>query len=284
MGMRERKPREKDLWGYLEHLQESERAPATVRKYERAIRSFFAWASANGTGIAKGIVIRYKEYLLERRAASGVNGELAALNGFFTHMEWHECRVRPVRVQRRGYSDPEKELSREEYLRLVNAAKRRKNERLALLLQAMCSTGVRVSEVQYLTVEALGRSRMEVHNKGKSRTVLLPGALCEKLRLYCEKRGIWEGSVFVTRTGRPLNRSNIWSMMKALCGAARVDERKVFPHNLRHLFARCFYQAQKDLEHLATILGHSSINTTRIYTQTSGAEHRRQLEQLHLLI
>lgn len=135
--MRERKPREKDLWGYLEHLQESERAPATVRKYERAIRSFFAWASANRTSIAKGIVIRYKEYLLERRAASGVNGELAALNGFFTHMEWHECRVRPVRVQRRGYSDPEKELSREEYLRLVNAAKRRKNERLALLLQAM---------------------------------------------------------------------------------------------------------------------------------------------------
>ena len=209
---------------------------------------------------------------------------MAALNGFFTHMEWHECRVRPVRVQRRGYSDPEKELSREEYLRLVNAAKRRKNERLALLLQAMCSTGVRVSEVQYLTVEALGRSRMEVHNKGKSRTVLLRGALCEKRRLYCEKRGIRAGSVFVTRTGRPLNRSNIWSMMKALCGAARVDARKVFPHNLRHLFARAYYALERDIVRLADILGHSSIDTTRIYTMESGLTHRRQLEKMRLVI
>ena len=281
--MTERKWGEKALHQYLTHLREAERAPATIQKYERAIRSFSAWASANGMGITKETVIRYKEYLLERRAASGVNGELAALNGFFVYMEWHDCRVRPVRVQRRGYCDPEKELSREEYFRLVNAAKQHKNERLALLIQTICSTGIRVSEVSYLTVDALCRGQMEVRNKGKSRMVLLPGALCEKLRRYFEKRGILRGNVFVTRTGRPLNRSNIWSMMKALCGAARVDARKVFPHNLRHLFARCFYQIQHDLEHLATILGHSNINTTRIYTQTSGAEHRRQLEQLHLL-
>lgn len=284
MGMTERKLREEDLRAYWEHLRESERASATIQKYERAIRNFFAWVSANGAGVAKETVIRYKEYLLERRAASGVNGELAALNGFFAYMQWHECRVRPVRVQCRSYCDPEKELSREEYFRLVNAAKMRKNERLALLMQTICSTGIRVSEVIHLTVEALCKGQMEVHNKGKSRMVFLPGALCARLRRYCEKRGIRRGSVFVTRTGRPLNRSNIWAMMKALCGAARVDERKVFPHNLRHLFARCFYQAQKDIEHLATILGHSSINTTRIYTRTSGAEHRRQLEQLHLLI
>lgn len=282
--MTERRPREGDLRAYLVHLRESERAAATIQKYERAIRSFFAWASAGGAGIEKETVIRYKEHLLERRAASGVNGELAALNGFFAYMEWHECRVRPVRVQRRGYCDPERELSRAEYFRLVNAARARGNERLALLLQTICSTGVRVSEVKHLTAEAVWRGRMEVYNKGKSRTVILPGALCEKLRRYCEARGIRRGGVFVTRSGRPLDRSNIWAMMKALCAAARVETKKVFPHNLRHLFARCFYQAQKDLEHLATILGHSSINTTRIYTQTSGAEHRRQLEQLHLLI
>ena len=240
--------------------------------------------ATEGKSITKETVIRYKEELLRRRAASGVNSELAALNGFFTYMEWYECRVRPVRVQQRTYCDPEKELSREEYLRLVNAAAVRKNERLALLMQAICSTGIRVSELAYLTAEAVHRGQMEVRNKGKSRVVFLPGALCAKLRRYCKKRGIHKGCVFITRSGAPLNRSNIWAMMKALCGAANVAARKVFPHNLRHLFARCFYKAQKDIEHLATILGHSSINTTRIYTRTSGSEHRRQMERLHLLI
>lgn len=279
--MRERKLRERDLQRYLLFLRESERAASTIQKYEHALRRFFAQAQG---GVTKEAVIRYKEGLLQRRAASGVNGELAALNGFFAYMEWHECRVRPVRVQRRAFCDPERELRREEYLRLVNAARRRKNERLALLMQTICSTGIRVSELASLTVEAVRRGQMEVHNKGKSRVVLLPGGLCAKLTRYCEARGVRQGCVFVTRSGAPLNRSNIWAMMKALCGAARVDARKVFPHNLRHLFARCFYEAQKDIEHLATILGHSSINTTRIYTCTSGAEHRRQIERLHLLI
>ena len=279
--MKERKLREKHLTQYLAYLREEERAPATIQKYERAIRRFFAQSPAQ---ITKQTVIRYKQALLERRAAAGVNGELAALNGFFAFMQWHDCRVRPVRLQRQSYCDPKKELSREEYVRLVNTALTRGNERLALLLQTICSTGVRVSEVKHLTAEAVHKGQMQVHNKGKSRIVFLPGALCAKLRRYCEKRGIRQGSVFVTRTGRPLDRSNIWAMMKALCAAADVDAQTVFPHNLRHLFARCFYQLQRDLEHLATILGHSNINTTRIYTRTSGAEHRRQIEQLRLLL
>ena len=315
--MKERNLREKDLQRYLRYLREEERAASTIQKYGHALQRFFMAVEkgdvkkAAGGGITgetvkgdidpkaaragivretaeerwitKEMVICYKENLLRHRAASGVNSELAALNGFFTYMEWYECRVRPVRVQRRTYCDPDRELSREEYLRLVNAAAARKNERLALLMQTICSTGIRVSELAYRTVEAGHRVQMEVYNKGKSRMVFLPGKLCTKLQRYCKKRGIIRGSVFITRSGAPLNRSNIWAMMKALCGAAHVAARKVFPHNLRHLFARCFYEVQKDIEHLATILGHSNINTTRIYTRTSGSEHRRQMERLRLL-
>lgn len=279
--MKERKLKEMDLKAYMAHLREEERSAATIQKYEHALRRFFAVARGS---ITKEAVIRYKESLLVNRAAAGVNSELAALNGFFTYIGWYECRVRPVRVQRRTYCDPGRELSREEYLRLVHTAMARHNRRLALLLQAICSTGIRVSEVKYVTVESLHKGQMEVYNKGKCRLVFLPGALCAKLLCYCREKGIHRGSVFVTRSGRPLDRTNIWAMMKALCRYAEVEPRKVFPHNLRHLFARCFYQVQKDLEHLATILGHSNINTTRIYTQTSGEEHRRQIEQLHLLI
>lgn len=279
--MKERTLQEKDLTRYLRYLREEERSPATIRKYECALRRFFA---QNTAGIVKETVICYKESLLKHRTASGVNSELAAINGFFAFMQWYDFRVRPVRVQRRTYCDPQKELSRQEYLRLVTAAQKQGNERLALLMQTICSTGIRVSEVKHLTVHSLHRGQMEVHNKGKSRMVFLPGALCAKLRRYCQKKGIRQGSVFVTRSGCPLDRSNIWAMMKALCRAAGVAAQKVFPHNLRHLFARCFYAVQKDIEHLATILGHSSINTTRIYTCTSGAEHRRQIEQLHLLL
>ena len=313
--MQERKLREKDLQQYICYLYEEERAASTIQKYAHALRRFFeaaerensAGKTAGGmprikegdiakeaaaggvmkaakSGITKETVIRYKENLLKHRAASGVNGELAALNSFFTYMKWYECRVRPVRVQRRTYCDPDRELSREEYLRLVNAAAARKNERLALLMQTICCTGIRVSELAYLTVEAMHKGQMEVYNKGKSRVVFLPGKLCAKLRRYCKKQGICRGCVFITRSGAPLNRSNIWAMMKALCGAAHVPAGKVFPHNLRHLFARCFYEVQKDIEHLATILGHSNINTTRIYTRTSGSEHRRQIERLRLLI
>lgn len=192
--------------------------------------------------------------------------------------------MRPVRVQRRNYSEPRRELTRQEYYRLLHAARRKGDLRLFHLLETICSTGIRVSELQFITVKAVKRGRTEICNKGKYRTILLPRRLCEKLLRYCRERGITHGSVFVTRSGKPLSRSNIWAMMKALCRKAQVSSRKVFPHNLRHLFARCFYQCQQDLEHLASLLGHSSINTTRIYTRTSGEEHLRQIEKLRLIL
>lgn len=273
---------ESDLARYEQYLREEEKSAATVQCYLRDLRQFYrACTEGRFTRESMGA---YKASLLQRYAPASVNRAAAALNGFFTYMGWHGCRLRPVRVQRSTYLEPNRELSREEYLRLVEAAKARKDERLALLLQTICSTGIRVSELRFVTAAALGKGRMTVYNKGKCRTVLLPRALCTKLLTYCRRRGLHRGSVFVTRTGQPLDRSNIWAMMKRLCRRARVARQKVFPHNLRHLFARCFYKQQKDIDHLASVLGHSSVNTTRIYTQTSGEEHRRQLEQLHLLI
>ena len=191
--------------------------------------------------------------------------------------------MRPVRVQRRNYSESRRELTRQEYYRLLHAARRKGDLRLFHLMETICSTGIRVSELRFITVKAVQRGRADICNKGKYRTILLPRRLCEKLLHYCRERGITHGSVFVTRSGKPLNRSNIWAMMKALCRKAQVSAGKVFPHNLRHLFARCFYQCQQDLEHLASLLGHSSINTTRIYTRTNGKEHLRQIEQLRLM-
>ena len=192
--------------------------------------------------------------------------------------------MRPVRVQRRNYSESRRELTRQEYYRLLHAARRKGDLRLFHLMETICSTGIRVSELRFITVKAVQRGRADICNKRKYRTILLPRRLCEKLLHYCRERGIAHGSVFVTRSGKPLNRSNIWAMMKTLCRKAQVSAGKVFPHNLRHLFARCFYQCQQDLEHLASLLGHSSINTTRIYTRTNGEEHLRQIEQLRLIL
>ena len=246
------------------------------------MRTFAQWTE--GRTVTKELTVRYKQRLMERYSPASVNVTLAALNGFFKFMGWQECRVRPVRVQRRHYAEPSRELSREEYYRLLKIARQKGNMRLFHLLETICSTGIRVSELRFITVQAVKRGRADICNKGKYRTILLPRKLCEKLQEYCRERGIWQGSVFVTRSGRPIDRTNVWAMMKALCTQAHVDAKKVFPHNLRNLFARCFYQKQRDLEHLATLLGHSSINTTRIYTRTSGEEHLRQIEQLELLL
>ena len=226
----------------------------------------------------------YKQWLMERYSPASVNVALAALNGFFKFVGWQECQVRPVRVQHRNYTEPCRELSRHEYYRLLKTALQKGNLRLFHLLETICSTGIRVSELRFITVQAVKRGRADICNKGKCRTILMPRKLCEKLLHYCRERGIRQGSVFVTRSGKPISRTNIWAMMKTLCEQARVDKKKVFPHNLRHLFARCFYQCQQDLEHLASLLGHSSINTTRIYTRTSGREHLRQIEQLRLIL
>ena len=263
-------------------LFEQERAKKTIERYQHQLRAFAQWTE--GRTVTKELTVRYKQWLMERYSPASVNVTLAALNGFFKFMGWQECRVRPVRVQRRHYAEPSRELSREEYYRLLKIARQKGDMRLFHLLETICSTGIRVSELRFITVQAVKRGRADICNKGKYRTILLPRKLCEKLQEYCRERGIWQGSVFVTRSGRPIDRTNVWAMMKALCTQAHVDAKKVFPHNLRNLFARCFYQKQRDLEHLATLLGHSSINTTRIYTRTSGEEHLRQIEQLELLL
>lgn len=263
-------------------LFEQERAKKTIERYQHQLRAFAQWTE--GRTVTKELTVRYKQWLMERYSPASVNVTLAALNRFFKFMGWQECRVRPVRVQRRHYAEPSRELSREEYYRLLKIARQKGNMRLFHLLETICSTGIRVSELRFITVQAVKRGRADICNKGKYRTILLPRKLCEKLLEYCRERGIWQGSVFVTRSGRPIDRTNVWAMMKALCTQAHVDAKKVFPHNLRNLFARCFYQKQRDLEHLATLLGHSSINTTRIYTRTSGEEHLRQIERLELLL
>lgn len=270
---------------YIRHLREEERSTATLQKYQRDLQRFVTWVTARGDRcITKVTAVAYKAELCARYAPASVNCMLAALNGFFRYMGWGDCRVKPLRIQRALYADAGRELSRAEYLRLVAAAQARGDERLALVLQTLCSLGLRVSELCAVTLQAVQRGRAEIRNKGKCRPVFLPRALCARLLAYCRGRGIRSGPVFVTRGGRPLDRSNIWAMMKALCKAAKVAPRKVFPHNLRHLFARCFYRQMKDLEHLASILGHSSINTTRVYTRTTGAEYRRQMERLALLL
>lgn len=263
-------------------LFKQERAKKTIERYQHQLRAFAQWTE--GRTVTKELTVRYKQWLMERYSPASVNVTLAALNGFFKFMGWQECRVRPVRVQRRHYAEPSRELSREEYYRLLKIARQKGDMRLFHLLETICSTGIRVSELRFITVQAVKRGRADICNKGKYRTILMPRKLCGKLLEYCRERGIWQGSVFVTRSGRPIDRTNVWAMMKALCTQAHVDERKVFPHNLRNLFARCFYQKQRDLEHLATLLGHSSINTTRIYTRTSGEEHLRQIERLELLL
>lgn len=232
----------------------------------------------------RALALAYKTELSEDHTPAGVNGAIAALNSLFDFLGQPECRLRAVKIQRQIFRDEARELTEKEYRRLLAAARARKNERLLLVMEAICATGIRVSELRFFTVEAVRLGRAEVSNKGKTRTVFLPGKLQKELLKYAKRRGIVSGPVFVTRGGRPLDRSNIWHEMKALCREANVAEGKVFPHNLRHLFARTFYGLEKDIVRLADVLGHSSINTTRIYTMESGLTHRRQLEKMRLVI
>lgn len=217
-------------------------------------------------------------------AAASVNAMLAAVNGFLSFCGWSDCRVKPLKIQRELFCREEQELSREEYLRLVRAAVQSGNERLSLVLQTICSTGIRVSELLFITAEAVRSGRAVVRCKGKTRYILLPERLRRALSAYLAKQKRAAGPVFITRTGKPLDRSNIWRDMKALCKRAGVKAGKVFPHNLRHLFARTFYSLEKDLSRLADILGHTNVSTTRIYTVESGAAHRRQMERMGLVI
>lgn len=267
---------------YAQYLRQEERAPSSIEKYRRAVGEFAEWL-AGGT-VTKEAVLAWKESLVTRGLSPAtVNGKLSALNGLFRFLGWGECRVKFLRLQRRAFRERDRELTREEYLRLLEAARASGRRRLELLMEAVCSTGIRVSEVRYLTVEAARSGRAVVILKGKVRTILLPGKLCRKLLRYAAGQKITSGEIFLTRGGRGLSRKQIWREMKSLCAAAGVEPSKVFPHNLRHLFATRFYRVCRDIVKLADVLGHSSVETTRLYLLTTGAEHAKYLEMLRLI-
>lgn len=267
---------------YLNYLRDEEHSPATIRQYRHDIFCFFSFLDAGE--LNRETALRYKKELEQEYQPVSVNAKLSAMNSFFSFIGRSDLKLKFLKIQKSAYCSAEKELSKAEYLRLIKAAKQKKNEKLALLLQTIGGTGIRVSEVKYITAEAVCRGEALIRLKGKTRTILLPKRLQKCLKDYMCREEITDGPVFVTRTGRPLDRSNIWKMMKTLCRDAGVDEKKVFPHNLRHLFAQCFYSVDKDIAKLADILGHSSINTTRIYIITSGTEHRRRLDALGLVV
>ena len=266
---------------FQKHLVNEEKAQATITKYLYDVREFTKWV--NSQDINKELVLEYKSALAEKYAPASVNAALASLNSFFNFYEWYDLKVKNLKIQRQIFASTEKELTKAEYNRLLQTARQRKNERLYLLMQTICSTGIRVSEVRHITVGAIKTGRAEITCKGKHRTVFLPGQLCRMLKEYAMKRKIKSGPIFITQTGKTLDRSNIWSDMKKLCRAAGISEKKVFPHNLRHLFARTYYNLQKDIVRLADVLGHSNINTTRIYTMETGEIHRKQIQKLGLL-
>lgn len=277
-----RKIQSETLKKFKEYLQDNEKSAVTVEKYVRDIRTFQLWLS--GEDVDKNTVLKYKEYLLEKYAPASVNSVISSLNSFFNFTEWYELKVKNIKMQKQIFASEEREITKAEYERLLRAAIQKKNERLYLVMQTICSTGIRVSELRYITVESVKTACAEINCKGKHRRVFLPAQLCKILKKYINTAKIKSGSVFVTKNGNPLDRSNIWSEMKKLCKTAGVSERKVFPHNLRHLFARTYYAIQKDIVRLADILGHSSVNTTRIYTMESGEIHRRQIQNLGLLL
>jgi len=266
---------------FKQHLINEEKAKATVSKYIRDVEELAA--HLHSRVIKKIDVLAYKSILCDKYAPASVNAIISSINSFFVFNEWFELRVKSIKIQREIFSKCDKELTKEEYIKLLTAAQNKKNERLYLLMQTICSTGIRVSELRYITVEAVSLGRADIHCKGKQRTVFLPKKLCQLLKKYINEQKIKSGAVFVTKNGNPLDRSNIWSDMKKLCKMVGVSEKKVFPHNLRHLFARTYYSIEKDVVRLADILGHSSINTTRIYTIESGEVHRQQLQKLGLL-
>ena len=272
----------KVLEAFEVHLRDDEKSEATIEKYMRDVKAFTAFAK--NRCIDKALVIDYKTFLSEKHAVRSANSMIAAINAFFRFVEWFDCCVKQYKVQRQAFCPEEKELTRAEYIRLVNAAKKEGNKRLDLIIQTICATGIRVSELQYITMEAVIKGEAVVSCKGKTRKIFIVPELRKQLLKYAQKQGITAGMIFITRSGKPVSRCNIWREMKSLCNQANVAPGKVFPHNLRHLFARTFYNIEKDIAKLADILGHTSINTTRIYTITTGAEHKRKMENMHLII
>ena len=280
--MKKRVITEEMIRSFEKYLTEQEKAEATIQKYLHDVRCFAAFAKDRE--IDKATVLNYKGTLEQAYTVRSINSMLAALNAFLCFKQWHDLRVKQLKVQKDAYCSEDKELTKAEYRALVLTAEQKKNERLALVVQTICGTGIRVSELQSITVEAVKHGEAVVSCKGKTRKIFIVKALQKKLLRYAAKRGITTGALFLTKNGNTMDRSNIWRQMKALCAQAGVLPQKVFPHNLRHLFARIFYGIEKDIAKLADILGHSNINTTRIYIVTSGAEHRRRMESMRLIL
>ena len=273
---------EADISAYGEMLAWEERSQSTIHKYLHDIQAFATWL--NGESVTKEQAINWKRSLLSGHyTPATVNSMLSAINGFFHFMGWDDCKVKFLRIQRKIFRDQSRDLTKTEYAKLLETAQNQGKTRLTLLMETICATGIRVSEVKYITIEALQRGYTNIALKGKIRTILLPRKLCRKLLKYAKKQKITSGEIFRTRTGKSLSRRQIWREMKALCKAAGVEKSKVFPHNLRHLFAVTFYKACKDIVKLADVLGHSSIETTRIYLLSTGTEHRYTMERLGLI-
>ena len=273
---------EKDMADFAAELRGQGHGPATVVKYHREAAAFAAWLGEKELTAERAA--EYRDHLITCRTTTGANGAISALNKLFAFLGRQDCRLRGLPVQRRLCRDEGRELTQGEYKRLLTAARRKKRERLLLAMEAICATGIRVFELKFFTLEAVKAGKAVVTNKGKTREVYLPGKLCKRLREYAKAHGVVSGPVLVTRGGQPLDRSNLWREMKALCREAKVAAGKVFPHNLRHLFARTYYKAERDLARLADILGHASVDTTRIYTLETGLTWRKKLDKLNLLL
>lgn len=280
--MKEYRLSQRQIVLYGGYLLAEERSPGTIEKYQQDTKAFACWLK--GRPVTKETAAQWKSHLQDLGYAPvTINSMLAALNGLFRFLGWEDCRVKFLKIQRKLFRESSRELTRQEYDRLHTCADHLGRDRLALLMETICSTGIRVSEVKYITVEAARQGKAEIVLKGKVRVILLSSKLCRKLLNYAWKQKTASGAIFRTRSGRELGRRQIWAELKGLCGSAGVEPSKVFPHNLRHLFATVFYKACRDIVRLADVLGHSSIETTRIYLVTSGREHRRQLERLGLV-
>lgn len=282
ISMKRKKITSKTVSEFAAYLKNKEKSRATIEKYLRDAAYFADFAA--GRSVSKELTIEYKAALKNSYAVTSANSMIASLNSLLRFIGLHDCCVKQFRVQRETYCPADKELTKEEYIRLVKTARTQGNERLGLLIETVCGTGIRVSELQFISAEAAKKGEARVMNKGKTRTIFLPAKLQSKLLRYAAKNHISSGPLFITRSGRPMNRCNVWREMKGLCRRADVKPEKVFPHNLRHLFARTFYGIERDIAKLADLLGHSSINTTRIYIITTGAEHRRKLDGMRLII
>lgn len=267
---------------FRKNLELQEKSTSTIEKYIRDVKAFSVYAE--NAAITKEKVIAYKKYLRNNYAVRSVNSMLASINSLFSFLGWHDLRVKSLKLQQQVFCPEEKELTKAEYARLCKTAERKHNERLNLILRTICGTGIRVSELQFITVEAVKNGEAIVNCKAKTRAVFIVKELKQKLLRYAAEQNIKSGMIFVTRTGKPISRTNIWREMKDLCEEANVNPKKVFPHNLRHLFARVFYGIEKDIAKLADILGHSSINTTRIYIISTGTEHRKKMENMRLIL